>query len=90
MYKEPFGLTCPLHSNPSANYSWVRYGELDLNEMLELPNDFIYSDNRKHWRVDYYDPTLHNGVYICNAWNALGNASYDGLNFFLNAQCKLF
>lgn len=86
---QPFTLTCPLEANPPATYSWFKYHTLDrIAAAPDFSDNMCFSFNKRQWSVDWYQ-SHHNGLYVCHAYNTLGNGSYshDTL-FYLQADCK--
>lgn len=83
---EPFSLTCPLGSSPTAAYRWTKYSNLDRRIEQNISSDVVFSEDSRQWRVEWYQPH-HNGLYECHAFNSLGSFSHshDTL-FFLQAE----
>lgn len=79
----PYELSCPLYANPPANYTWTRYSDIERTEKLDFPNDVVFLDEGRRWKVGGY-MAQHGGVYECHATNQIGEEHYsnDGL-FFL-------
>ena len=77
-------MSCPLEGNPAASYQWyfeklVDYGRYDDGVLIQ-PNSklnitFPYKNNRTLYFVEFKEE--HNGHYICNAKNSLGNKNYS-------------
>ncbi len=73
-------------SNPPANYTWTRYNSPERTEILNFPNDVIFSEEGRKWRIGGYSMD-HDGVYECHATNQIGEKHYsnDGLFFLKTA-----
>ena len=81
-YGQHLVMSCPLEGNPTATYQWyfeksLDYGEYEDGVQIQ-PNSnlnitLIYN-SRILYFVEFKEE--HNGHYICNAKNFLGNKNY--------------
>lgn len=68
----PAIITCPIEANPSPNYKWIRYNDIDEAHILPLPNEFDFSDDNKTWSVQDWMESM-NGFYVCCATNYIAS-----------------
>ena len=82
-YGQEIVISCPLEGNPPASYQW--YYAMELDDCSESKNrSAIHPGNYFNITILNNNQTLffrefnenHNGCYICNAKNFLGNKTY--------------
>ena len=83
-YGQEVVISCPLEGNPSASYQW--YYAMETVECSKNKNRLaIHPENHLNITLLNNNQTLyfrkfiedHNGCYICNAKNFLGNRTYS-------------
>ena len=80
IYGQQVVMSCPLEGNPSALYQWyhekslLHYGDGVLIQPNSNLNITLLNNNRTLFFENIAEE--HNGRYICNAKNLLGNKNY--------------
>ena len=86
-YGQRVVISCPLEGNPSASYQWYFAPLLGMDtDRCNKNRSVIHSKDHLNITLLNNNQTLyfrdfnedHNGCYICNAKNFLGNETYLG------------
>lgn len=81
-------VSCPIEGNPSPQFTWHRYNDIDQKEELSLPPELEYERDslNKTWSIQNWQESM-NGFYTCCGKNYLGEHCYiNGGSFRLFAK----
>ena len=77
-YGQEVVISCPLEGNPPASYQWYfkvyDYSDAVVIQPYNNLNITLLNNNQTLYFEEFKEE--HNGKYICNAVNLLGNKTY--------------